>query len=182
MTKHIHFPLTTAQQRRLLFKKGEWQCHRGLSHRPCWPPHLLLLESLRLYGAGAVRQFRTQTTPPEQSSARTAGHCSSASALRLEQTAQCPRTKQSSSVAVGRQWEQGHTHPPHRLSGPPSRPQNKLYLDRPIQLVADEDLARLSPLGYEYLYFLGRFSFALTQLIAKGAWRPLRQLISRTQG
>jgi len=59
---------------------------------------------------------------------------------------------------------------------------NTLYMDRAIadlrtqgQPVADEDVARLSPLGYEHLNFLGRFSFELAEPIAQGAWRPLRQ-------
>lgn len=37
-----------------------------------------------------------------------------------------------------------------------------------------EDLARLSPLGYEHINFLGRYSFALAEPIARGEWRPLR--------
>jgi hypothetical protein len=39
---------------------------------------------------------------------------------------------------------------------------------------ADEDLARLSPLGYEHLNFLGRYTFALPEALQRGGYRPLR--------
>jgi hypothetical protein len=38
----------------------------------------------------------------------------------------------------------------------------------------DEDVARLSPLGYGHVNLLGRYEFALPESIARGAFRPLR--------
>jgi Tn3 transposase DDE domain len=38
----------------------------------------------------------------------------------------------------------------------------------------DAEVARLSPLGYEHLNFLGRYSFELPEPIQRGAYRPLR--------
>ena len=40
--------------------------------------------------------------------------------------------------------------------------------------VRDEDVARLSPLGYGHVNLLGRYEFALPESIARGAFRPLR--------
>jgi len=40
--------------------------------------------------------------------------------------------------------------------------------------VRDEDVARLSPLGYSHVNLLGRYEFALPDSIARGAFRPLR--------
>lgn len=40
--------------------------------------------------------------------------------------------------------------------------------------VRDEDVARLSPLGYSHVNLLGRYEFALPESIARGAFRPLR--------
>jgi len=40
--------------------------------------------------------------------------------------------------------------------------------------VRDEDVARLSPLGYSHVNMLGRYEFALPDSIARGAFRPLR--------
>ena len=37
-----------------------------------------------------------------------------------------------------------------------------------------EDVARLSPLEYQHINFLGRYSFALTESIARGELRSLR--------
>ena len=52
---------------------------------------------------------------------------------------------------------------------------NTLYLDRVIaqlqaegQLLAAADIARLSPLGYAHLNFLGRYHFSLAEPIARG--------------
>ena len=40
--------------------------------------------------------------------------------------------------------------------------------------VKPEDVARLSPLGFGHFHFLGRYSFNLSESIAKGNLRPLR--------
>ncbi len=37
-----------------------------------------------------------------------------------------------------------------------------------------EDVARLSPLGFEHINFLGRYYFNLDERVAQGALRPLR--------
>jgi TnpA family transposase len=37
-----------------------------------------------------------------------------------------------------------------------------------------EDVARLSPLGYRHVNLLGRYQFELSELVASGAFRPLR--------
>lgn len=37
-----------------------------------------------------------------------------------------------------------------------------------------EDIARLSPLGYEHINILGRYRFHLSEDLQKGAMRPLR--------
>ena len=39
--------------------------------------------------------------------------------------------------------------------------------------VRDDDIARLWPLGWEHINFLGRYSFALSELVARGEMRPL---------
>ena len=38
----------------------------------------------------------------------------------------------------------------------------------------DEDLARLSPLIFEHINMLGRYSFAVPEEVARGELRPLR--------
>ena len=40
--------------------------------------------------------------------------------------------------------------------------------------VKPEDIVRLSPLEYQHVNFLGRYSFALAEPIARGELRPLR--------
>lgn len=40
--------------------------------------------------------------------------------------------------------------------------------------VQEEDLARLSPLIFEHVNILGRYSFAVTEEVARGELRPLR--------
>jgi len=40
--------------------------------------------------------------------------------------------------------------------------------------VRDEDVARLSPLGYSHVNLLGRYHFILPDAIARGELRPLR--------
>lgn len=42
------------------------------------------------------------------------------------------------------------------------------------QHIADDDLARLSPLGYEHINFLGRYSFELPEPRRRGGYRALR--------
>jgi len=58
---------------------------------------------------------------------------------------------------------------------------NTLYLEAVLtQLrqegfpVLDEDVARLSPLSFEHINLLGRYSFTLPEAIAQGQLRPLR--------
>jgi TnpA family transposase len=57
---------------------------------------------------------------------------------------------------------------------------NTLYMDAALahlrcQYVETnpEDVARLSPLGHENINFLGRYSFALSESVARGELRPL---------
>ncbi len=40
--------------------------------------------------------------------------------------------------------------------------------------ISAADIARLSPLGFEYLNMLGRYSFSLPELVRGGQLRPLR--------
>lgn len=58
---------------------------------------------------------------------------------------------------------------------------NTIYMDQAITQLAREgtqieaaDEARLSPLGYDHLNFLGRYSFELPEAIQRGEYRPLR--------
>ena len=58
---------------------------------------------------------------------------------------------------------------------------NTIYLDAALdQLraegfdVRDEDVARLSPLGFEHINMLGRYAFTLPDVVARGGLRPLR--------
>ena len=58
---------------------------------------------------------------------------------------------------------------------------NTLYMDAALaQLraegheVRDEDVARLSPLGFEHINMLGRYAFTLPETVARGELRPLR--------
>jgi hypothetical protein len=51
--------------------------------------------------------------------------------------------------------------------------------------VRDEDVARLSPLGYDHINMLSRYAFSLPDRIARGDLRPLRnptQLDAAAQG
>lgn len=57
---------------------------------------------------------------------------------------------------------------------------NTLYLDAALNHlrqtgveVREEDIARLWPLGWEHINFLGRFSFALSERVARGEMHPL---------
>lgn len=40
--------------------------------------------------------------------------------------------------------------------------------------VRDEDIARLSPLGFDHINMLGRYAFTLPDTVARGELRPLR--------
>ena len=40
-------------------------------------------------------------------------------------------------------------------------------------LVRDEDVARLSPLGFEHINMLSRYAFTLSDAVARGELRPL---------
>jgi Tn3 transposase DDE domain len=58
---------------------------------------------------------------------------------------------------------------------------NTLYMDAALNRlraegyeVRDEDLARLSPLGFEHINMLGRYAFVLPDAVARGELRPLR--------
>jgi len=58
---------------------------------------------------------------------------------------------------------------------------NSLYLDEAVrglreegQEVADEDLARVSPLMRDHVRVLGRYHFTLDDSVAGGGMRPLR--------
>ena len=58
---------------------------------------------------------------------------------------------------------------------------NTLYIEAALQQmrdegpeVRDEDVARLSPLVYHHINFQGRYSFALSEAVARGELRPLR--------
>jgi len=45
--------------------------------------------------------------------------------------------------------------------------------------VRDEDVARLSPLGYSHVNLLGRYHFVLPDAIVRGELRPLRDPAAR---
>lgn len=58
---------------------------------------------------------------------------------------------------------------------------NTLYMDAALNHLRQtgievrvEDVARLWPLGWEHINFLGRYSFALSELVARGEMRPLQ--------
>jgi TnpA family transposase len=58
---------------------------------------------------------------------------------------------------------------------------NTIYMDAVIKhlrqqgfAVRDEDLARLSPLGFEHINMLGHYIFSLPEVVARGHLRPLR--------
>ena len=58
---------------------------------------------------------------------------------------------------------------------------NTIYMDAALdQLRAEgfdmreEDVARLSPLGFEHINMLGRYAFTLPYAVARGELRPLR--------
>ena len=58
---------------------------------------------------------------------------------------------------------------------------NTVYTARALQEIRNEgqqiaaaDVARLSPLGFDHLNFLGRYSFSLSDIVRGGHLRPLR--------
>ena len=58
---------------------------------------------------------------------------------------------------------------------------NTIYMDAAITHlrqtgyhVRDEDVARLSPLVYNHINMLGRYSFAVPEAVVRGELRPLR--------
>ena len=42
----------------------------------------------------------------------------------------------------------------------------------------DEDVARLSPLGFEHIIMLGRYALTVPEPLARGELRPLRNPLS----
>ncbi len=42
--------------------------------------------------------------------------------------------------------------------------------------ILPEDVKRLSPLGYDHINLLGRYTFSLAEEIRQGAFHPLREL------
>lgn len=48
------------------------------------------------------------------------------------------------------------------------------YLREQGETITEEDLARLSPLGYEHINMLGRYHFYLPESLKNGGMRPLR--------
>lgn len=58
---------------------------------------------------------------------------------------------------------------------------NTLYLDAALTAlraegfaVREENVARLSPLGYEHINLLGRYAFSVPNQVRRGELRPLR--------
>ena len=62
---------------------------------------------------------------------------------------------------------------------------NALYMDAAIARlrqtgyhVRDEDVARLSPLIYNHINMLGRYTFAVHEAVIRGELRPLRNPVN----
>ena len=60
---------------------------------------------------------------------------------------------------------------------------NTLYMNRALEemrargmKILPEDVKRLSPLGYDHINLLGRYTFSLAEEIRQGAFHPLREL------
>jgi hypothetical protein len=60
---------------------------------------------------------------------------------------------------------------------------NTLYMHRALEemrgrgmKIAQDDVERLSPLGYDHINLLGRYTFTLSEEIRQGAFHPLREL------
>ena len=58
---------------------------------------------------------------------------------------------------------------------------NTIYIEAALDqlrqegyMVKDEDVARLSPLQYEHINMLGRYSFSVPEAVSRGELRPLR--------
>jgi len=58
---------------------------------------------------------------------------------------------------------------------------NTLYIDAVLEQlrregypIFDEDVARLSPLGFEHINLLGRYTFSMPESVQRGELRPLR--------
>ena len=58
---------------------------------------------------------------------------------------------------------------------------NTIYIDAALARlrqegypVRDDDVARLSPLGFRHINMLGRYSFAVPEAVRRGELRPLR--------
>jgi Tn3 transposase DDE domain len=59
---------------------------------------------------------------------------------------------------------------------------NTIYMDAALEQLRSEgyslkpeDVARLSPLMFDHINFLGRYAFALPESVAQGKLRPLRR-------
>ncbi|TMD27965.1 MAG: hypothetical protein E6J04_16325 [Chloroflexi bacterium] len=59
---------------------------------------------------------------------------------------------------------------------------NTLYMHRALEemrgrgmKIVPEDVERLSPLGYDHINLLGRYTFSLSDEIRQGAFHPLRE-------
>ncbi len=66
---------------------------------------------------------------------------------------------------------------------------NTIYMDAALNRlraegyeVRDEDVARLSPLGFEHINMLGRYAFTLPEPVARGELRPLRDPVAPDDG
>jgi hypothetical protein len=55
------------------------------------------------------------------------------------------------------------------------------YLRSSGTAIADADLARLWPLSSRHFNLVGRYSFAVPELITRGAFRPLTEDTSATE-
>lgn len=58
---------------------------------------------------------------------------------------------------------------------------NTIYIDAALNqlraeghVILDEDVARLSPLGFRHINMLGRYAFTIPEMVARGELRPLR--------
>ena len=65
---------------------------------------------------------------------------------------------------------------------------NTIYIDAAVQQlrtegfpVKTEDLARLSPLVFDHINLLGRYSFSLPDAVQRGQLRPLRNPSEATE-
>ena len=63
---------------------------------------------------------------------------------------------------------------------------NTIYIEAALEQlrkegfpIRDEDAARLSPLIHDHINLLGRYSFAMPDIVARGGLRPLRDPTDR---